>query len=771
MRLLLVAFASAITGAAGVELATLNAASSRALGPEQGVRSHAVDASSSAVNAGADAVNVSSGAVTFTHFFNYYRPSDAQHQTELRLVLRSWAEARKHAVTSGLKLEHLACILEGDSSEGLPAFVRVAPLSQRRFARSPDGKRLPSMAELWAAAVQYGQGRHLIYTNADIGLYPTFYEQMHRRLDVTPEVVAYSITKVILKHLAGTETWRDILAYIAQPKPKVEQHMGHDCFVVPRDSVPRLFVNNSLIIGSPPWGTMYAMELHRQFGEAGFLYLRGDQNQRLTFSLEAPAGWAPNNDLPNQQHKLGEQLTMDEFHLHVCAEAWRVFGVDMFPKACDRYLHACTGSTEQPFPTCELCAAGMAKDPDGMAAHWPADRQCGGSVADMEAFAPLYATEGARPVRHGTHSLPVTSILDWVKAGRPSWHTLDPHRHVPLNATGGRATHRNVAGQAVVAGAGQAASSAAVASCPPFKPSTYPLPSVRKYGPTSRLPVVFVHMHKSGGTVMCHLAYDNGERLRGDWVSQNCNDPQEDIGHLQLGDTTSCETRIRRAANVSYQSLERWLDRQLCPGNFQYATLLRDPLDRMVANFNFARRKMAYARDISVDDVMRLTLPGQVSFVNGQQLLDASMPAYDNFYIRVLCGPDVYLLPAGAIRREHLEWAKARLDQFSVVMTHENITRHARQLTSRLGWPKLAMNCAQQEDSVHFQEDAPWVREILCQHASDIASSPFTNTQMALLKKQNALDYELYCYATALSDLRTASAELELAVDIPMAVT
>jgi len=39
------------------------------------------------------------------------------------------------------------------------------------------------------------------------------------------------------------------------------------------------------------------------------------------------------------------------------------------------------------------------------------------------------------------------------------------------------------------------------------------------------------------------------------------------------------------------------------------------------------------------------------------------------------------------------------------------------------------MNCAQQEDSAHFRDDAPWVREILCQHASDVASSPFTNDQ------------------------------------------
>ena len=52
---------------------------------------------------------------------------------------------------------------------------------------------------------------------------------------------------------------------------------------------------------------------------------------------------------------------MDEFHLHVCAEAWRVFGVEMFPKVCDSYLRACVARVDQPYPTCELCAAGMAQ--------------------------------------------------------------------------------------------------------------------------------------------------------------------------------------------------------------------------------------------------------------------------------------------------------------------------------------------------------------------------------------------------------------------------
>ena len=98
-------------------------------------------------------------------------------------------------------------------------------------------------------------------------------------------------------------------------------------------------------------------------------------------------------------------------------------------------------------------------------------------------------------------------------------------------------------------GQGQGARSAPAASCPlltpPFQPSTSPLPTVRKFAegsdgraPSSRLPVVFVHMHKSGGTVMCHLAHDNGERLRPDWVVQNCNDPQVRLS-VRLGSGSS----------------------------------------------------------------------------------------------------------------------------------------------------------------------------------------------------------------------------------------
>ena len=73
MRLLLVAFASATVGTAGVGLTAVDAARNRALAL-QAEQAEPGAHRSSAVNASSTAANASSGAVTFTHFFNHYKP-------------------------------------------------------------------------------------------------------------------------------------------------------------------------------------------------------------------------------------------------------------------------------------------------------------------------------------------------------------------------------------------------------------------------------------------------------------------------------------------------------------------------------------------------------------------------------------------------------------------------------------------------------------------------------------------------------------------------
>ena len=72
---------------------------------------------------------------------------------------------------------------------------------------------------------------------------------------------AYSVTKVVLPPVTGSESLEDLPAYIMQQN--VTQHMGHDCFVLARDRVPDVFLDNSLIIGSPPWGARALPCCHR----------------------------------------------------------------------------------------------------------------------------------------------------------------------------------------------------------------------------------------------------------------------------------------------------------------------------------------------------------------------------------------------------------------------------------------------------------------------------------------------------------------------------
>ena len=155
MRLLLVAFASATVGTAGVGLTAVDAARNRALAL-QAEQAEPGAHRPSAVNASSDAANASSGAVTFTHFFNHYKPSDALHRTELRLVLRSWAVARKQAVSSG-HLRICTDLTRGVArarlhrvSRATPALLAAVPHAlQRKLGRQAQREARITRRECW----------------------------------------------------------------------------------------------------------------------------------------------------------------------------------------------------------------------------------------------------------------------------------------------------------------------------------------------------------------------------------------------------------------------------------------------------------------------------------------------------------------------------------------------------------------------------------------------------------------------------------------------
>ena len=160
---------------------------------------------------------------------------------------------------------------------------------------------------------------------------------------------------------------------------------------------------------------------------------------------------------------------------------------------------------------------------------------------------------------------------------------------------------------------------------------------------------------------MCDLAHFNAERLSGN--TANCNLESDDAHVTTKGVDISCDDRLakQRRDGSTWMGLERWIDSETC-SNFYYVTMLREPLDRMVSNVyqiwnTYAGRNTNFSW-VTPEDIMTWVSPGKAYFDYPTEFMEVSTAAYDNFYIRTLCGADVFFLPAGSVTREHLEKAK-----------------------------------------------------------------------------------------------------------------
>jgi hypothetical protein len=60
-----------------------------------------------------------------------------------------------------------------------------------------------------------------------------------------------------------------------------------------------------------------------------------------------------------------------------------------------------------------------------------------------------------------------------------------------------------------------------------------------------------------------------------------------------------------------------------------------------------------------------------------REMLDIAPAVSNNYYIRTLLGHSVFVLPVGAVTREHLELAKLKLHQFDILLMLEQVGSHS----------------------------------------------------------------------------------------------
>lgn len=272
--------------------------------------------------------------------------------------------------------------------------------------------------------------------------------------------------------------------------------------------------------------------------------------------------------------------------------------------------------------------------------------------------------------------------------------------------------------------------------------------SFRKKILRTRKAMVFLHVHKSLGTWMCTNARANGATTPMQDI--DCAEPGDMVWSAKTWDffnENSCyeRTYLVRSNNYTFHEIERWIDFRkepygdFCPSQLIYSIVIRDPVKRIQSQMAANRADFAQVSDW-------LQSGQAIPEPNGMLFMFSHVP-YDNFYIRTLCGRDCYFLAPGQITREHLERAKAQLDQIDVVMIGEHFLTDLMQLEQAMGWHVQEQAAVQ----VHNTGCVPPLVDPNCTRFS------LQKDETEFLRRQNALDYEFYHYARALAGRRNCA--------------
>lgn len=226
-------------------------------------------------------------------------------------------------------------------------------------------------------------------------------------------------------------------------------------------------------------------------------------------------------------------------------------------------------------------------------------------------------------------------------------------------------------------------------------------------------PIIFLHIPRTGGTTLRHCLekqYARGEILRVN---------------------TARELECLQALPAAKKNHLRFLSGHIgfafdtvLPRSFHYITLLRDPVSRVASAYQFIRATPTHthyhivtAHNLSLGDFIR----GRISVIN-----------IDNGMTRLLSGApnDAHDVEFGQCTTAMLEAAKKNLrERIAVLGLTEQFDASLVLMRRRFGWNSLLYTT------------------VNATKGTRIALEP---AEIALIEKHNALDRELYTFATKL---------------------
>lgn len=187
-----------------------------------------------------------------------------------------------------------------------------------------------------------------------------------------------------------------------------------------------------------------------------------------------------------------------------------------------------------------------------------------------------------------------------------------------------------------------------------------------------RPPVTFIHEHKAAGSLICHQAILNGEKVPDsfgaiyDSCVENSNFTIDDY-HARAAPYISprkapqptCAERSNHAKelNLTFFAIEREMAQgDLCPNDFNIIGFMRKPLDMMTSELNYGEFRIMNKKVVS-------ELPqGIIDCIpKGNCTRYKEWELYDNYFVRQMGGATAMHAPPGGITQEHFEAAKAMM--------------------------------------------------------------------------------------------------------------
>jgi hypothetical protein len=158
------------------------------------------------------------------------------------ITFETMKTAQEFATLKGIGVEQYAAYYSEDHSL-IPNHIKQTPMLDRSILDHGTfslSKKLPMLQDILQRAYEESDAKYIIYTNVDIALMPHFYLSVKKIMQEGYDVVNI-FRRTLGNHYQGVEEIPKMYADLGS------DHPGTDCFVIRRELIPKLDLQNVVI--------------------------------------------------------------------------------------------------------------------------------------------------------------------------------------------------------------------------------------------------------------------------------------------------------------------------------------------------------------------------------------------------------------------------------------------------------------------------------------------------------------------------------------------